>query len=141
VSIGSGSPVADYIGSTLFDASIGCRAGEVLMAYLIAQTKQWGEGSGGDTDIASIPKGQRASFQYGQKDAGIDEEYFTSLMRAVRDLAYTGLQPIPSPQMDDQIDALKTLVASIRHDALRGLVAQIDAHVEGWADDDSTKDG
>ncbi len=53
--VGSGAPVGNYVASTLFSSALPVMWGQVAAAYLIQQTKAYGEDCGGDTNIVVIP--------------------------------------------------------------------------------------
>lgn len=53
--VGSGAPVGNYVGSNLFSSALPVDWGLVSAAYLIQQTKAYGEDCGGDTNLVVIP--------------------------------------------------------------------------------------
>lgn len=52
--LGSGAPVANYIASTLLSTTLPVMWGRIIAAYLIQQSKAYGEDCGGDTNIAIL---------------------------------------------------------------------------------------
>jgi 20S proteasome alpha/beta subunit len=61
---GSGSYMADYIASSMYDSSLTVRQCVILAAYVLAQTKEYADGCGGDSHIAVLRE-QGASGQLG----------------------------------------------------------------------------
>lgn len=65
--VGSGAPVGNYVASTLFSKTLPVMWGRVIAAYVIQQSKAYGEDCGGDTNLtvlrnngqfADVPKHQ-----------------------------------------------------------------------------------
>jgi hypothetical protein len=53
--VGSGGPVGNYVGSVLHSEAVPVAWGQVMAAYLIQQTKAFGDDCGGETNIVVMP--------------------------------------------------------------------------------------
>lgn len=54
--VGGGEPVANYMAATLFSPTMSHIWGRIIAAYLLQQTKVYGDGCGGNSDMIVIPR-------------------------------------------------------------------------------------